>query len=200
MTSAWPATEAAIHRWVRESTGIAATACYWPSVGLIEPNPPCCEMKIVGGRQTGWAGVRASKKTAQPVEWLATITAALGTHGVQLWTDSGEAPDVDAEVVVINPATTITQARDALLADLSPLLPVTITATANGIIAASERVVLDLSDVTIARELRNLDASIEQLMKLRQSLQYRTEALQAQRAKPTDADADPFADITTRSA
>lgn len=132
MTSAWPATEAAIHRWVRESTGIPATSCYWPSRGMIQPEPPCCEMKVVGGRQTGAPGVRSSQTTAQPVEWLATITAALGTHGVQLWTDSGATPDVDSEVVIVNPATTIAQARNALLADLSPLLPVTITATASG--------------------------------------------------------------------
>ena len=132
ITSAWPSTEAAIHRWVRESTGLAATSVYWPSKGLTRPDPPCCHLSLVGGRATGWAGVRGGVKTAQPTEWLATVNTALGTHGVQLWTDSGATPDVDSDVTIIDPLATITVARNALLADLGPLLPAGITAVASG--------------------------------------------------------------------
>jgi hypothetical protein len=142
MTSAWPATEAAINRWVRESTGFSGTSCYWPAKGRIEPNPPCVEMKVTGGRQTGRAGVIGSKKTAQPTEWLATLTAAVGTFGVQIWTDSSATPDVDVEIVIEepdedDPTPTIAEARNALLAALTPELPAGITATASGTTAIS---------------------------------------------------------------
>jgi hypothetical protein len=136
MTSAWPSAEAAIHRWVRESSGLAATACYWPAKGKHKPEPPCCEMKLVGSRATGRSGVRKYQE-AQPVEWLATLTVALGVHSLQLWTDSGSEPDVDAEVETLaavdpDPDPTIEDARDALLEELVDLLPAGITATASG--------------------------------------------------------------------
>lgn len=134
MTSAWPSAEAAIHRWIRESTGLSGTSCFWPTHEKTKPDPPCCEMKLTGGRQTGAAGARGGKKTAQIVEWLVTLTAAVGTHGIQIWTDSGSAPTVDIEVIVVDddPSPTIADARDALLAALNLALPLGITATASG--------------------------------------------------------------------
>jgi hypothetical protein len=111
----WPSAEAAIHRWVRESTGISATSVYWPNNGLALPEPPAAAMAVTSDRGLTMAG-KGEKRTAQSVVWTATVTAGEGTHTLEVLVTETDDPLYTASVTM--PAdTTIEEARDALLAD-----------------------------------------------------------------------------------
>lgn len=113
--SAWPIVEAVIHRWIRESTGIAADKVYWPSRGLPEPEPPSAWLSVISDRDFTRSG-HAEKRTAQNVEWLVTVDAGPGTHTIELFVVDQADPVATASVTMPG-GTSVVDATAALLAD-----------------------------------------------------------------------------------
>lgn len=110
----WPVVEAALHRWVRESTGLDATSVTWPANGRPLLNPPAASLSVIGDRDFTIPGL-GQKRSAQHVEWLVTVTAGPGTHSLDLFTQAD--PDAVATATVTMPGgSTIAAARTALLA------------------------------------------------------------------------------------
>lgn len=156
MNDAWETLEAAIHLWVRESTGIAPTHVYWPARGQVRPPPPYCALELSASRTLGPSGTGFEAPTK--AAWLLTVTEPEGTNALALYTDSAETPEFEASVTM--PAdTTPTEARDALLAELDPL-PEGLSAEA--VDDASIRVAHDTEGVEFWADSAELTVELEQ--------------------------------------
>lgn len=112
--SAWSIVEEALHRWVRESTGLAATSVSWPVPGLARRNPPSATLSVIGDLDFTIPG-NGEKRSAQNVSWKVTVLAGAGTHSLGVLTRASETA-VDSTSVTMPGGTTVGAARDALLA------------------------------------------------------------------------------------
>jgi hypothetical protein len=115
LQDSWPFVEVVLHKWLRESTGLPGASVGWPADGLPRKDPPCVELRLLGGRTYARPGA-AEVRTAQPVEWLATLTAGPGTHALELLVAGEDEPFATATVTMPG-GTSIGDARDALLAE-----------------------------------------------------------------------------------
>lgn len=131
MTSAWESTEAAIHRWARESMGLVGERVYWPAENRALPAEPYCVLSISDQQLTGMPGSGSAYEWQTAATWLLTFVEGEGEHEVSLFTDDSEAPTATATLVSPG-GTTPEDARDAMLLELDAVLPGTITATAVG--------------------------------------------------------------------
>lgn len=115
--SAWAIVETVLHRWVRESTSIAATSVTWPANGRALPSPPSAGMSVLTDRDITISG-NSEKRSAQNVEWLVTLESGPGTHSIALIGPDEDDPIATASATL--PAETeIADARTALLAQVS---------------------------------------------------------------------------------
>lgn len=112
--SAWPIIEAALHRWIRESTGISATSVTWPENGRPLPEPPAASMSVLGQRDFTMPG-KPEIRSAQNVSWSVTVTAGPGTHAIDVLIPGTDTPAASTEVTMPG-GTSVEDARDALLA------------------------------------------------------------------------------------
>lgn len=119
--SAWPIVEAALHRWIRESTGIPGSSVIWPAKGRPELDPPSAEMTVLGQRDFTLPGA-PEKRSSQNVAWTITVTAGPGTHSIDLFTVASADP-VDSTEVTMPGGTSVTDARDALVSQATADFP-----------------------------------------------------------------------------
>lgn len=124
----WTIVEDVLHRWVRESTGLGGASVSWPAKGLALRDPPSVELSVIGDLDFTIPG-NAEKRSAQNVSWQATVLAGPGTHSLDVLTSSS-ATAVDSTSVTMPGGTTVTEARDALLAQAtSDLADLTVAAS-----------------------------------------------------------------------
>jgi hypothetical protein len=112
--SAWPMVEVALHKWLRDSTGVDPVRVMWPAFGRPLPAPPYVAMSVVGDLDFTRSG-QPEKRFPQNVSWVATVTAGPGTHSLEVLA-AGETDPVASTSVTLPGGTTIPEARDALLA------------------------------------------------------------------------------------
>mgnify|MGYP000051771668 FL=1 len=131
MTSAWESTEAAIHRWARESMGLAGELVYWPSENRPLPAEPYCVLTLTDQQLTGMPGSGSAYEWQTAATWLLTVVEGEGEHEVSIFTDDSETPAATASFESPD-GTTPEDARDTMMLELDAVLPDEISATAVG--------------------------------------------------------------------